>query len=903
MPAGAEEEVKACLRFLTKDARLPLAEAMQKITALRKLDLATPARIAQAPHADLKVVFADEKALQQVVNAAKRVSNPRKRPASASGRGVVPGARGGSAAEASSPVDDEAALSLPTLDWDEEALSHVSIETNRSPLFLAFALAVLNYTHPEQPLSSRLSLAQAVVSAGAQSKAKHIGLATGPTAEEDGWAMGQPKITLMGRQIAVMRRQTSTQPDPSTDGDPSSHSALWGLDLEALRRSNGPLLTGRSGAPPVHSPKTARSYLLKSMDLADRPDESSGSQQTRSPKSKKKTAANIAARKEEVAAMVLKAIDIVLASWKDTLSPEELDRRAQSWYAMARPEVAPGKEGWGQRGIVHLQDIIKLKRVEYIQHPVSGMTSVYTAATSVQDDIDRYCDSSITEPRYVCRPIVEDIERVDLSIAYNKWHQTELERWLSDHDIPYPKAADRKDLESLIKDHWQTQVANPAQAASEKASGDLADAKEWIFDSWTESQLKAFLDHYNIAPPQPPAHEKLLAQARQNYDAIAKKAGEYAAYPGDWLWQSWSDSDLKDYLDKRGVPVPQHGERDKLIAAVRRNAYLAESKLASVSASFSSGASAASKSAASAQASLSDALFDAWSDSKLKEFLDSHGVPVPQGSRKNELVALARKHRAKFEADAASVASSASGAFGAATSKAGNQFAKASHDASAAAEDAFNAAINTWSESRLKAFLDARGVPVPQGSKKDELLSQVRLHKNKAASGWSAWTFDTWTIDNLRSFLDAEGKKTKKNAQASRDDLLKQVQEVFASASKRGGSQYASVTNYLTAATDAAKRNLFDTWSESDIKKYLESYGIQPQKGSTIDELREEARKQAAYFSDGGATSPASLVDQLKAGFNWLLGQLDASKNEASKSVSSVSSEVSKSAASVKTEL
>ncbi len=33
--------------------------------------------------------------------------------------------------------------------------------------------------------------------------------------------------------------------------------------------------------------------------------------------------------------------------------------------------------------------------------------------------------------------------------AYNKWHETELERWLSDHDVPYPTPADRRDLEKL----------------------------------------------------------------------------------------------------------------------------------------------------------------------------------------------------------------------------------------------------------------------------------------------------------------------------------------------------------------------------------------------------------------------------------------------------------------------
>ncbi|RMZ80824.1 hypothetical protein DV737_g2870, partial [Chaetothyriales sp. CBS 132003] len=527
---------------------------------------------------------------------------------------------------------------------------------------------------------------------------------------------------------------------------------------------------------------------------------------------------------------------------------------------------------------------------------------------------------------------------VDSFLAYNKWHQTELERWLSDHDIPYPTAADRKDLENLIKDHWQTQVVNPVHAAGEKLSGDFAEAKEWIFNgyaldiglrftrvlislafrSWSDSQLKAFLDHHNIASPQPRARDKLLTQARHNYDAIAKKVGQSASYPGDWLWQTWSESELKDFLDERGVPVPQHTERDKLIAAVRRHGHLATLKLSSVSASLSNGASAASKSAAGAQASLSDALFEAWSESRLKEFLDSHGVPVPQGSRKNELVAIARKHHADLLTDASSVASSvvssASHAFGAATSKAGNEYAKASHDASLAAEDAFNSVVATWSESRLKAFLDARGVPVPQGSKKDELVQQVRLHRHKAATGWSAWTFDTWTIDNLRSFLDAEGRKVKKSTQASRDELFKQVQDVFASASKRGGGQYASVTSYLAAATSAARRDLFDTWSESDLKKYLDSFGVHSQKSSTIDELRDEARKQAAFFRYGTASSHASIVDQIKANAQWLVAQFQSAiaqfqgavasgSSEASKSVSSASSVASKSAASAKTEL
>lgn len=58
--------------------------------------------------------------------------------------------------------------------------------------------------------------------------------------------------------------------------------------------------------------------------------------------------------------------------------------------------------------------------------------------------------------------------------AYNKWHETELERWLSDHDIPYPTPADRKDLENLVKDNWNAKVAQP-------------------YNSWDTQQLQSYL--------------------------------------------------------------------------------------------------------------------------------------------------------------------------------------------------------------------------------------------------------------------------------------------------------------------------------------------------------------------------------------------------------------------------
>lgn len=103
------------------------------------------------------------------------------------------------------PAELEKSLELP-LCMDEERISQIVIETNRAPLVLAFAVELLRHTMPEQPLSSRLSLAQAVVSANSRSKAVSIGLDKGPSADEEGWGEGQPRVKVMGREIAVLKR-------------------------------------------------------------------------------------------------------------------------------------------------------------------------------------------------------------------------------------------------------------------------------------------------------------------------------------------------------------------------------------------------------------------------------------------------------------------------------------------------------------------------------------------------------------------------------------------------------------------------------------------------------------------------------------------------------------------------
>ncbi|RQM08315.1 hypothetical protein DH86_00003798 [Scytalidium sp. 3C] len=453
--------------------------------------------------------------------------------------------------------------------------------------------------------------------------------------------------------------------------------------------------------------------------------------------------------------------------------------------------------------------------------------------------------------------------------VYNKWHETELERWLSDHNIPYPTPADRKDLENLVRDNWQSKVAAP-------------------YNDWDSEQITSFLKQKGAETGDAATASKdsLLSTVQKYWYETEDKAQEAWTSVKDWIFDTRSGPTTMPLQRKLVRPRPTLAigfmrlGQNRLIASVRRNSRLASLKLADAQAS-------ASQSAAATTETLTDALLDSWSDSQIKEWADKNGINVPQGSKRNELLAIARKHRAKLTGDTVAssaksaqsqASSTAKSAFGAATSKAGNSAARATEDAKLKADDAFNAAIETWSDSRLKAYLDSRGVPVPQSGKRDELLASVRLHKHKAATGWSAWTFDTWTYDNLKNYLASSGNKAaeraSKSAGATREDLVRAAQEVYASASKAGGTSYASVTSYLAKQTDAAKDSTFDSWSDSEIKAYLDTYGIPTYQGTARNELRAWARNQANYFRYGTTTPQGTLWAKLQESANWVLGKL-----------------------------
>lgn len=102
---------------------------------------------------------------------------------------------------------------------------------------------------------------------------------------------------------------------------------------------------------------------------------------------------------------------------------------------------------------------------------------------------------------------------------YNKWHETELERWLSDHNIPYPTPADRKDLENLVKDNWNDYVISP-------------------YNSWDTNRLQSYLTAKGKATKKDAQanRDSLLASVKSSWYETEDQANEGYSSVRDWFF-------------------------------------------------------------------------------------------------------------------------------------------------------------------------------------------------------------------------------------------------------------------------------------------------------------------------------------------------------------------------------
>ncbi|KAI0105241.1 hypothetical protein GGR51DRAFT_560453 [Nemania sp. FL0031] len=265
---SAQQDLQDLIRLMTVGMKVPMKDALSRIKSLQIKNLRSIQQIAECPLSDVQSAISDAKIARSLQNACKaRMKNPttpstNKRSGSdltANAKRVKPSSDalylGGP--DPVEPSEYESSLELP-VETDEQVIAETALLTNRAPLVLAFAVELLRYTMPEQPPSSRLSLAQAVVSANSRSKAVSLGLEKGLSADDEGWGHGQPRVRVMGREVTVLKRGGYQWKGEEDVGEASK------LPVDGEKPS-GPSQTGSSGPNPDSSTnpagRTARSWL------------------------------------------------------------------------------------------------------------------------------------------------------------------------------------------------------------------------------------------------------------------------------------------------------------------------------------------------------------------------------------------------------------------------------------------------------------------------------------------------------------------------------------------------------------------------------------------------------------------------------------------------------------------
>ncbi|EPE28948.1 Ribosomal protein S5 2-like protein [Glarea lozoyensis ATCC 20868] len=209
----AAKDVQDLLRLLTTGRnKVPMLAAMGRVKALQTAGLMSITDVSNTDLKTLKTALStDEKTAKSLLTACKaQLKNPTPSNKRSASDPLSPASKRLKSQFSlhdvpETPQELEASLALPTPSVDEEAISKCTIYTNRAPLVLAFAVQLLKHTMPEQPLSSRLSLAQAVVSANSRTKAVSLGIKE-RVKGEDSWGEGQPKVRVMGREVSVLKR-------------------------------------------------------------------------------------------------------------------------------------------------------------------------------------------------------------------------------------------------------------------------------------------------------------------------------------------------------------------------------------------------------------------------------------------------------------------------------------------------------------------------------------------------------------------------------------------------------------------------------------------------------------------------------------------------------------------------
>ncbi|KAF7971961.1 hypothetical protein HWV62_19349 [Athelia sp. TMB] len=428
--------------------------------------------------------------------------------------------------------------------------------------------------------------------------------------------------------------------------------------------------------------------------------------------------------------------------------------------------------------------------------------------------------------------------------AYESWSKPELQAWLKEHNINAPSSYSTSQLQGLVKSNWDAfATAVPAWSYDQytKAQKSFQDLKDASFESWDESRLREFLLEQGVVAPSGP-REQLVLLAKQKYAGYnaaassfsaeaSKTAGGYASSASsaaatatsaiaqatrdaaralddsrDYVYSSWDESQLRKYLEDKGVVDKKTASglsREQLLAQMRTG-----------------------------YASVTEPVWDAWSDSYLREWLLTHNIISPTYDAKRAGLLEKMKHYYYTTNDTV---------------------------------------YSTWTDTQLRQWLiDNNYIKSDQQVNREKALALVK--DNYASASGTVW--GAWSDSDIRAWLIENGYM-KSDAQAKRDELVKAINDKYTDVSARTAAYLA--------------------WPDARLRAYLRERGISEaalptSRPGLLQETRirwvqttTRADNLYAKIAELINTGVHSAEDSLHQIYELLVGSADAGKAYADK--------------------
>ncbi|KZT59582.1 hypothetical protein CALCODRAFT_449991 [Calocera cornea HHB12733] len=328
--------------------------------------------------------------------------------------------------------------------------------------------------------------------------------------------------------------------------------------------------------------------------------------------------------------------------------------------------------------------------------------------------------------------------------------------------------------------HASRSATSAAAAASHSIVRAMDDSKDYVWSSWTDSELRDWLEEHRFVKTKAELkREELLEKMKHAYTTVYNPA-----------YEAWSTSYMHEWLVANGVIKSDYQQaRDKLLNLMKENYY-----------------------------STQDAVYARWSDSDLKAWLIEHEVIKSDSQiQREKMIKLMddHYHRAKdtiwsswkdsdmrdWLIDHGYVRSDAQ--------KRRDELVNLIHEKYDGAQHRA-AAYLTWPDARLRAYLRNNGVDETKipGMDRPTLLQETRIR----------WVQTTSTIDNLlasvRQYVQSgytfaedkveELKEMIGVGKASADRELKREKKVAYSAASASAKSASSAASKLSSTASSA---------------------------------------------------------------------------------------------------